>query len=117
MAIDKEQLIRLNSDYSALTGKVVQNFVCPITLLDDPVSELCDGHVLNKSIKKAAKVAVIQRKDVDNHFGRTIEPDLVRFLNIPMSRPQELIHLTRQALLITMPTGEKVEAFFANTEA
>jgi hypothetical protein len=116
MVINEGQLARLNTDYSALTGRVVRGFVCPVTLQDDPHAELCDGHILNKGIKKASRVTVIQRKDVDNHFGQTIEPDLVNMLNIPASSPQELVRKAR-GLTITIPDGDKVQAFFSNSKA
>ena len=116
MTINKEQLSYLNNDYHALTGRVVRNFVCPITLLDEPNAELCDGHVLNRGIKQASKATVIQRKDIDNYFGATIEPDLIQWLNIPVLTGGELI---RQAsrMHISIPNGDKVEAFFAKSNA
>src|SRR5262249_26089153 len=52
MAFSAEQLAFLNADYTAVTGKLVQRFVCPITLKDEPEGELCDGHILNDSIKE-----------------------------------------------------------------
>jgi hypothetical protein len=116
MAINAHQLERLNADYRALTGKPVENFVCPVTLEDNPTVELCDGHILNRSIKKASRRAVVQRKDVDNYFGHTIEPDLVKYLNIPISTPHELMRKSR-SISITIPSGEKVEVFFANEKA
>lgn len=116
MTINEEQLARLNADYFGLTGKAVERFVCPVTLQDDPNAELCDGHVLNESIKKASRATVIQRKDVDNYYGRTIEPDLVRFLNVPVSTPQELVRRSRD-LTITTPSGDKFDAFFSNSSA
>jgi hypothetical protein len=116
MAINEDQLARLNADYTALTGKVVEGFVCPVTLQDDPHAELCDGHVLNEGIKKASRVTVIQRKDVDNYYGRTIEPDLVEMLNAPVSTPQELVRRARD-LTITTPSGDKLQAFFGNSKA
>jgi len=116
MPIDLTQLAKLNEDYLATTGKPVAKFVCPITLDDDPQAELCDGHILNKSIKSASRATVIQRKDVDNFYGRTIEPHLLRLLNTPVSTPQELLRAARD-LTITTPDGESREAFFADSKA
>jgi hypothetical protein len=116
MAVDNRQLAYLNTDYSAQTGIIVQKFVCPISLDDDSNAELCDGHILNQGIKKASRATVIQRKDIDNYFGHTIEPDLVKMLNIPVSTKQELIRKARN-LRITAPSGEKMETFRSNTEA
>jgi hypothetical protein len=116
MALDNRQLDYLNTDYSTQTGITVQKFVCPITLDDDPNAALCDGHILNQGIKKASRATVIQRKDVDNYFGHTIEPDLVKMLSIPVSTKQHLIRKARD-LRITAPSGEKMETFFSNSEA
>lgn len=116
MTIKEEQLARLNNDYFALTGKAVKGFVCPIILLDDSCAELCDGHVLNKGIKKTSRATIIQRKDVDNYFGKTIEPDLVKMLNMSVSAPHELVRKARD-LTITTPDGDMMQAFFSDTKA
>src|SRR4051812_20592531 len=114
MAFSAEQLSRLNADYTAVSGKLVQRFVCPITLKDEPDGELCDGHILNDSIKAASSKTVVEYKDVDNYFGTTIEPDLVAFLNAIVSTPKELIEKYGRTLTVTLPSGEKASAFFAN---
>jgi hypothetical protein len=116
MAFSEEQLKILNADLTTVTGKRVNKFLCPITLRDDSDAVLCDGHILNKSIKTAARKTIVQRKDVDNYFGETIEPDLVTFLNAPVATTEELIG-RGHSLSITMPSGEKVDAFFANRKA
>jgi hypothetical protein len=117
MAFSAEQLAVLNADYTAVTGKSVQRFVCPITLKDEPGGELCDGHILNDSIKQASGKTVVEYKDVDNYFGETIEPDLVAFLNAPVSTPKELIEKYGRTLTVTLPSGEKAAAFFANRKS
>jgi hypothetical protein len=116
MAYNEEQLRRLNADYTAVTGKPVQRLVCPITLMDEPGTALCDGHILNASIKTAARKTVVQRLDVDNHFGTTLEPELVSFLNTPVSTFQQLISKSK-SLTVTLPSGEKAEAFLAGPKA
>ncbi len=117
MAFSAEQLAFLNANYLSVTGKPAQHFVCPITLKDEPGKELCDGHILNDSIKEASGRTVVEYKDVDQHFGATIEPDLVAFLNAPVSTPKELIEKYGRTLTVTLPFGEKAEAFFANRKA
>ena len=116
MPFSEEQLRILNADFTAVTGNPVSRFFCPITLRDDLDAVLCDGHILNKSIKTAARKTIVQRQDVDNYYGETIEPDLVAFLNVPEASPQELIARGR-SLTVTMPSGEKVSAFFARRKA
>ncbi len=113
MPFSEDQLKILNADYAATLRKPVRRFVCPITLRDDPGALLCDGHILNKSIKTAARKTIVQREDVDNYFGKTIEPELVAYLNIPIATPKELIARGRD-LTVSMSNGEKVPAFFAN---
>jgi hypothetical protein len=75
MAINVGELAQINAGYTAITGKPVRHFVCPITLRDDANAELCDGHILNKGIRTARRTTIIQRKDVDGYFGKTIEPE------------------------------------------
>ena len=116
MAIDMEQLNHLNCDYTEVTGKPVRRFVCPITLQDDPDTELCNGHVLNGALETASRTTVIQRKDVDGYFVTTIESDLIRLLNAPISTPQELLRHARD-MTVTLPSGETSAAFFANKKA
>jgi hypothetical protein len=116
MPIDAEQLGRFNKDYESVTGKKVQKFVCPIMLRDDPEAELCDGHILNRQIREASRATVVQRKDVDGHFGATIEPDFIRFVNTPVSPAEELFKQARD-LTVIGPSGEKIDAFFANKKA
>lgn len=110
------EIKRLNADYTALTGKVVKKFVCPITLEDDPSADLCNGHILNQGIKSASRQTIVQRKDIDNYFGHTLEPDLIKFLNIAEFTPGELARQS-QDMTITLPSGSKASAFFAGPKA
>ena len=117
MAHNAEQLSRLNANYEAVTGRLVQRFVCPITLRDEPDAVLCDGHVLNDAIDTARRRTVVQRADVDCFFGRTIEPELVTFLNAGIAPYEQLMRLGGHILTVKLPSGEKVPAFFANSKA
>lgn len=116
MAIDTVELQRLNEQYRHLTGQTVRNFVCPITLQDRPGDELCKGHILNQNLLRASRAHVIQYKDIDNRFGKSIEPDLVRWLNLPLAKPEDLIEKAK-TLTIKGPNGEKIETFWANKAA
>ncbi len=113
MSTNLHQLRHLNENYQAIKGTRVRKFVCPITLGDDPNAELCDGHILNEAIRKASRATIIQRKDVDNYFGTTIEPDVVQWLNIPELTPKELFSKSSN-LQITIPNGEKSKLFFTS---
>ncbi|WP_428305387.1 hypothetical protein [Lacipirellula sp.] len=116
MAINAQELAWFVANYTAVTGKAVQRFVCPITLRDDENAELSNGHVLNAALHTASRKTVIQRKDVDGYFGRTIEPLLIDLLNLPMTTPQELLRRVRNWQLTT-PQGEQVELFFSDRRA
>jgi hypothetical protein len=52
---------------------------------------LCAGHVLNQGLQSASRVTVIQRKDIDNYYGYSVEPDFVRMLNLGVASQEELI--------------------------
>ena len=79
MSVSHIELEAIRADYAAVQGRACSFFMCPILLRDEPC-ELMDGHILNKAFRVAARSTVIQRKDVDNHFGSTIEPDLINRL-------------------------------------
>jgi len=112
MAINNAQLDRLNKDYLNLKGTRVSYFVCPVTLLDEP-AELCNGHILNGAIKKASRAKIIQRKDIDNYFGKTIEPDLVEWLNLPTLSRDQLFRKSH-TIHVTIPSGDRIEAFYSS---
>jgi hypothetical protein len=111
-----EQLQQLNADYKEVYGGEARYFFCPILLVDEK-TELCDGHVLCKQIKGVSRAKVIQRSDVDNHFGSMIEPDPITFLNMAVDSPAELINRPKTKLSIKMSDGSETEAFFANAKA
>src|SRR5438094_801569 len=113
MAINCTEIDWINRDYEEVTGKAVRKFVCPITLLDDPDVELCNGHVLNDGIKTASNATVVQRKDVDTYFGGVIEPDLIQLLNLIVSNPEDLLLAAREIKIQVSPS-ETADAFFAN---
>jgi hypothetical protein len=95
----------LRANHQEVTGSAFSHFMCPITLVDEQTA-LMDGHILNKAIKQAARWCVIQRKDVDNHFGRTIEPDLIKWLNVDFLTLNELLDTGRQ-FMVDLPDGTK----------
>lgn len=116
MPYDEAQLRMLNADYQRVTGAVPKKFVCPITLRDETGAELCNGHILNHGLKNASRAAVVQRKDVDNFYGHSIEPDTVKWLNLSVSTTEQILRMTRNATLTT-PDGEKVPIFWASNSA
>jgi hypothetical protein len=116
MSLDASTIKLFQDDYHALTGIWSNGFVCPITFKDTSSEELCTGHILNNGIRQASRRIVPQRRDVDNHFGRTLEADLVRYLNFPgLSAAEHLAQARR--FTITFASGEQAEAFFASPKA
>lgn len=114
--INDQDRLRLNEEYERLTGIRVVRFVCPITLEDDASAELIDGHVLNQAFQTASRTAVIQRKDVDGYFGRTLEPQLVTYANLPIQTLSDHTSRARRLNLHHPDMGES-EAFFAGNSA
>ena len=116
MSLDDAITQRFRENYHALTGEWSTGFICPITLKDTPSKELCAGHVLNQGLRQASRRTVLQRRDVDNYFGTTLEPDLIKYLNFRVLTAAEHVAKSR-SLTITLPSGERTEAFFAGPEA
>jgi len=80
MSIDPRELKRHLADLGAL-GYPSEQFICPITLQSVPTEALMDGHILNEAFKEASRKTVIQFKDVDDHYGETVEPFLAWVLS------------------------------------
>lgn len=110
MAIDPKQLAAHIEDYNDVTGNKIKRFVCPITLQQCEEHELINGHILNKGLRSASRMTVIQYKDVDHFYGSTVEPALIRFLN---SKGKELNDLLRESdeIKVHFPDGSEVSAF------
>jgi len=106
------KLASFADSYHEETGKYPLRFVCPITLKDELDAELCEGHILCKSLAAARRDTVLQRKDVDNAFGTLVESDFVRLANLRTQDSDELLQGAR-SLEITGPNGEKMPAFFS----
>lgn len=66
--MNQRQLEKLNDDYQNLFDKKFQHFACPI-LRKDEDTELCDGHVVSKSLGGSNRT-VIQCADIDGFFGK-----------------------------------------------
>jgi len=110
-----EQVKRFREEYFALTRITPTGFVCPITLQDIAVDRLCAGHILNNALQSASSNKVVQFAEVDNHFGATIEPDLINFLNFPTMSSEERLRQTKY-LKVNLD-GETHELFHAGPEA
>lgn len=116
MAFSAETTAEFRANYREVTRKQSEGVICPITLRDIPINELCKGHILNKSLKEASRLTIPQAPDVDHHFGATIEADLVKFLNFPVLSSAE--HLSKvKTLTIKLPNGKTTNGFFAGDEA
>lgn len=82
--------------------------MCPITLCDDD-AELCDGHVLNKALG-VSEAKVIQRADVDNYFGHTIEPAMILRMNAEDPSRIDAEKMSRQADGIFVMTLDETQS-------
>jgi len=76
---------------------------------------LCAGHILSDALQSASSHKVVQFAEVDNHFGATIEPDLINFLNFPTMSSEERLGQTKY-LKVNLD-GETHELFHAGPEA
>jgi hypothetical protein len=88
--------------------------MCPITLRDER-TKLIKGHILNDALKLAAGWRVPQRADVDHHFGETIEPDFIKWLNADSLTLPEAVEKGRR-FSVELPGGEICRALPSNTK-
>jgi hypothetical protein len=116
MTFDAMTTAHFSANYNALTREQPHGLICPITLRDIRFADLCSGHILNKALQEASRATIPQPRDLDSHFGATIEADLVKYLNFPVLNSSE--HLSKvKTLTIKLPTGRTVKGFFAGDEA
>jgi len=55
-------------------SKHPMDFLCPILQVEEPAI-LCKGHIVPRAVR--GRTWVVQRKDVDNFFGRFVEADFI----------------------------------------
>ena len=67
----QERLAQLRDDYARVAQTPFKHFFCPILWTDEAVA-LCMGHVVNKAFSNKW---VVQREDIDNFYGSTVEAD------------------------------------------
>lgn len=108
-----EQIKALRADFEKVTGKTFKRFYCPIMHEDREDVELIDGHIVPQAIKKASRATVIQRKDVDNYFGTTLENDMINHVNLHTLTTEEAFAKVYDLKLVQHPDGELVDAFHA----
>ncbi|MCX5824667.1 MAG: hypothetical protein NTY86_14490 [Deltaproteobacteria bacterium] len=78
MSMEKQLVGRvryLRADFRDVVGKPFNHFYCPI-LFQDEETELCRAHIVNATFPGSTRWTV-QRKDVDNFYGRMFEADFV----------------------------------------
>lgn len=111
MPVAVQWLDEFNADFESAYGRKSKHFFCPILLRDEP-APLCNGHILCDGFVSASGLKVPQREDVDSFFGMTIEPDLIKFLNHPLTSTSDLLK-GAGIVEIEMPDGSKADTFFA----
>lgn len=116
MAINPNELHAFQKDFEAATGESWQGFFCPITYEHGIGEGLMDGHILPEKIKKAVRTTVIQRSDVDNKFGSTVEPALIDFVNSLKYTKEEILNKAK-SVTVTTDDGAKADTFVASPKA
>lgn len=79
------------------------------------MDQLCAGHILNDALGAASSKTVTQFADVDHFYGRTIEPELIDFLNFPVMSAEERLKKFKRFFIKL--DGETYEVFRAGPEA
>jgi len=115
MSIDAQRIEQHLDDYEQVTGKRTELFVCPVTLRECKPSELIDGHILNASLARASRRCIAQYGKVDHFYGSTVEPDLVRFLNLKEKKGAK--RLRRRKLRALWADGSEAKAFLADSRS
>lgn len=63
MPFNEATIAKHNENYKELTRHNPKEMICPITLRDIPLDELCNGHTLNEGLKEASRVTIPQPGD------------------------------------------------------
>jgi hypothetical protein len=70
------KLDELRSDYRTVVGTPFWHFCCPILFRDEEV-DLCRAHIVPGAFPNSDRRWTVQRKDVDNFYGRCFEADFI----------------------------------------
>ena len=109
------KLERMRLDYQTVVGRGVSHFYCPILFRDEPV-DLCRAHIVNRAFPASDRGWTVQRKDVDNFYGRSFEGDFVDIVDLWSHTPEQIIgdrELTKRFRPKVLVDGETVPHFFA----
>lgn len=109
------KLERICLDYQTVVGRGVGHFYCPILFRDEPV-DLCRAHIVNRAFRDSDRGWTVQRKDVDNFYGRSFEGDFVDIVDLWSHTPEQIIgdrELTKRFRPKVLINGETVPHFFA----
>lgn len=93
------------ADFASCASYRPTDFFCPILLEESPCVELIDGHVLPQSLRTASRATVLQRKDVDNFFGHTVEAELVGFVNSVAYTKSEFLERAKGVSIVSETAG------------
>lgn len=114
----QKQLELLKTDYESVSDRSWQHFFCPI-LWRDEKTELCRGHVINQAFDNADRSWIVQRKDVDNHFGTLFESDFLALEQKGDLQVDDILvdkRLSRQFRPTISVDGQSVDFFVANED-
>jgi hypothetical protein len=113
MAVDKSELQRLRRLYQEQIGEPMNHFMCPITLRDEVTNDLCEGHILNDAFD-VSNETVIQREDIDNYYGQTIEPGAILRIRAEEAPDPVKISKNSKRYVMTSDGEHAFEAAFVN---
>jgi len=118
MAIDPNELAGLKESFYQVTGQHWSSFYCPVLNEYGEGTGLMNGHILPRCVKSASRETVIQRRDVDNPFGK-IEDGLCAFLNLPYLEMKEIygIYERPRGLIVSGSDSTLAPAFFASPKS
>ncbi len=115
MCLLSQKIERFGDDYFCATGLRPNGFICPITLEDVSVDQLCRGHILNKGIRVASRKWVPQFVLLDNFYGESVESELVAYLNFSSLSAVERVERYRRFTINL--NGETFKVFPAGPSA
>lgn len=114
----QKQLELQKTDYESVSKRPWKHFFCPI-LHRDEETELCRGHVINQAFDNSDRSWIVQRKDVDNHFGTLFESDFLAHEQKVDLQVDEILtdkRLSGQFKPTISLDGQPVDFFVANED-
>ena len=87
----QKQTEQFRQHFVDVNGSDAEFFSCPILRVDED-TPLCLGHVVPDSLPNSSGLSVVQRQDVDNFFGRTVEYVFIEAVRAYNKSTLEIVH-------------------------